>query len=82
MEITNLYTDAWQSAVFSYMAFCFFFLIMQYGFTNTIALPSVDLVKALKVMAAFQLPDPSHDNLGHEELNSIRCKPLTFKCIY
>lgn len=42
----------------------------------------MNLVKALKVTAALQLPDPSPEDSGCEDLKSIRCKDLALKCIY
>lgn len=41
-----------------------------------------DLVKGLKVMAAFQPPDWSYWNSQYKDLKFLRCKGLTFECTH
>lgn len=57
----NLYADPWESVVSSQT---FFFRSDYTILFHRHCVASVDLVKAWKVMAAFQLPDAGHDGSG------------------
>lgn len=57
--------------------FCYFFPYCTTLFHRHYCIS--DLVKALKVMAAFQPPDRSHSGSQYEDLKFITCKDLTFE---